>query len=124
MTRRKHRPLAHGDSGMLELLELQTAQDADVSAVFDLEYRREVFHQAADRVRRRVKPRTWHAFWLTSVEGLTSADAAERLEMSVGAVHIARSRVLGRLRSAVREIEGDGDEHSDSPQSELKGDER
>jgi RNA polymerase sigma-70 factor (ECF subfamily) len=75
------------------------------SSVFDLEYRREVFHWAAERARDQVIPTTWQAFWMTSIEQRSIADVSEELAMSVGAVHIARSRVLGRLPRLVQEFE-------------------
>lgn len=44
------------------------------------------------------EPRTWQAFWRTTVDGLAAREAAEQLGMSVGAVYMAKSRVLARLR--------------------------
>lgn len=111
LTRRKHGPIATGGSGMTELLEQQCDPSCDETAVFDLEYRREVFSWAAGQVRQQVKPRTWQAFWMTSVEEHAVVDVANELGMSVGAIHIARSRVLGRLREAVRKFEQDGNEN-------------
>lgn len=108
LTRRKHRPLGTGDSGIAELLEQQCDPSCDETTVFDIEYRREVFRWAAGQVREQVKPRTWQAFWTTTVEGRAVADVANELGMSVGAVHIARSRVLGRLREAAKELDQHG----------------
>ena len=108
LTRRQTRPLGTGQSGMMEWLEGNHAATPEESATFDLEYRREVFHWAAEQVRERVKDRTWSAFWRSSVDGRSIADTASELEMSVGAVHIARSRVLGRLRATVKKFESEG----------------
>ena len=36
-------------------------------------------HEACERVRRRVEPQTWQAFWLTTVEGEPVEAVAERL---------------------------------------------
>ena len=105
LTRRKHLPIGSGDSQIAELLENQIDATCEESATFDLEYRREVFRWAAERVRDQVKERTWNAFWMTSVEGRAIAEVAGELKMSVGAVHIARSRVLGRLRETVKTLE-------------------
>ncbi len=105
LTRRKYRPLGTGDSGVAELLQQHVDPVGTESATFELEYRREVFRWAADQVRQQVHERTWRAFWLVSVEGRVTADVARELKMSVGAVHIAQSRVRGRLREAVAELE-------------------
>jgi RNA polymerase sigma-70 factor (ECF subfamily) len=53
---------------------------------------------AVDEVRGEFEPRTWQAFWRVTVEGQTAAEAADGLGMSVGALYVAKSRVLRRLR--------------------------
>ena len=105
LTRRKYRAIGSGDSDILAMLNDQADPTQAESAEFNLEYRREVFHWAAEQVRRQVKERTWLAFWRTSIEGRAIAEIASELEMTVGAVHIARSRVLGRLREMVLKFE-------------------
>lgn len=47
--------------------------------------------------------RTWKAFLATAMENRPAEEVAAELEMSVGAVYIARSRVFKRLRE---ELEG------------------
>lgn len=113
LTRRKHRPLGTGDSAVAELLNQQVDPDNDESVSFDLEYRREVFRWAANRVRDQVSESTWQAFWLTSVEEHPIVEAAENLCLTVGAVHIARSRIRGRLRVMVQQFERyENEEHT------------
>ena len=46
---------------------------------------------------------------MTSVEVRSAAEVALELGMTIGAVHIARSRVRGRLRSAVQKFQVEGD---------------
>lgn len=72
-------------------------------AIWQLEYRRSAFHWAAERTRIEFRSKTWEAFWKTSVEGLSVKETAESLKMTVGAVYIARSRILTRLREVVTE---------------------
>ncbi len=52
------------------------------------------------------RSRTWDAFRLTALEGLSGAEAAGRLGMKVAAVYVARSEVQKRLRDEVRRLEG------------------
>jgi RNA polymerase sigma-70 factor (ECF subfamily) len=101
LTRRRHRPIGTGDSRVAELLDQEPAPPPEETALFDLEYRRELFRWAADRVRTQVNERTWQAFWRTSVEARPTGDVAAELGMTSGAVHVARSRVRSRLRKVV-----------------------
>ena len=48
---------------------------------------------------------SWQAFWATAVEGQEPADVAQRLRMSVGAVYVARCRVLAKIKTAVTEAD-------------------
>ena len=48
---------------------------------------------------------TWEAFWRTGVEGQDVRIVARSLGMTPGAVHIARSRVMARIRMEIEKIE-------------------
>ena len=48
-------------------------------------------------------PTTWQAFWRTAVEGESGAAVAAELGLSVGAVYVARSRVLARLTEQIQQ---------------------
>ncbi len=108
MTRRHHQSIASGDSHIAELLDQQFDPNSVETAEFEFEYRREVFRLAAEQVRRQVKDATWQAFWLTSTEQKSVAEVASQLSISIGAVHIARSRVRASLRKWVAEWEQNG----------------
>ncbi len=78
------------------------------SAEFVMEHRRQLFRWAAERVQSAVKEATWQAFWRTAVDEQPVEQVASELGLSVGAVYIARSRVLAKLQEEVRKWE-DGD---------------
>jgi len=105
LTRTRYRTLATGDSAMAHAIENQCQSPAADDAWIDLEYRREVFRWAAEQARAEVRPTTWSAFWRTSVEGTPIAEVADDLAMTVGAVYIARSRVMARLREISRSFD-------------------
>jgi RNA polymerase sigma factor (sigma-70 family) len=105
LVRPKHQVWGTGDTDMHRLLEAECDVDIEVTRTFEIEYRREIFRWAAQRVQGDVKKNTWQAFWLSTVDDLQVTDVARRLGMSVGSVYIARSRVMARLREEVRRIE-------------------
>ncbi len=94
-----------GGSDLVELLESQAVPEADETALFDGEYRRRLFAWAAERVRGGFRETTWQAFWRTGVEGQEVRVVAQSLGMTPGAVHIARSRVMARIRAEIEKIE-------------------
>ena len=91
-----------GATSVQDLLEDQPAPDPSATAFFEAEYRKRLFQWAADDIKNEFTPATWAAFWRTAVDGHPPKDVAASLGMSVGAVYIARSRVLARLRTADR----------------------
>jgi RNA polymerase sigma-70 factor (ECF subfamily) len=56
-------------------------------------------------VRRDVEPETWRAFELTVIENRSIDEAAVEIDKPVGTIYAARSRIMRRLREAVRELE-------------------
>jgi RNA polymerase sigma factor (sigma-70 family) len=102
---RGRRIVATGGSGPQAMLDMLPAADGPESVEFDHELRRALFHRAAEQVRREVHTASWQAFWETSIVGTSPADAAKKLGMAVGAIRVAKCRVLARLRAAVTELE-------------------
>ena len=57
-----------------------------------------------DRVKHEFQPATWQAFWGTAVEGRQAQEVGAALKMTSGAVYVAKSRVLARLRDEVQKL--------------------
>lgn len=98
---RQNNPRGSGATSVQELLEAQPSDDPSATALFEAEYRQRVFRWAAEDIRSEFAPGTWQAFWLTAVVGRPPKEVASELGLSVGAVYIARSRILARLRQRV-----------------------
>ncbi len=102
---RQRRGTAVGGSDLLAMLNLLPDASGPESCEFDRELRRSLFQRAAELVQGEVQPQTWQAFWETGIVGTSAAKVAAKLGMSVGAVRVAKCRVLARLRAAVSAME-------------------
>jgi RNA polymerase sigma-70 factor (ECF subfamily) len=63
-----------------------------------------LFARALDQIRGEFEARTWAAFWRTAVEGRAVQDVGADLAMTPGAVRVAKSRVLRRLREELGDL--------------------
>ena len=89
-------------AAVLATIEARDDLERQLQETFDLE----VLQRATARVRSKVEPRTWEAFRLTAIDGLSGAEAAEQLGMNVGAVFKAKSNVQKRLHEQLRVLNG------------------
>jgi RNA polymerase sigma-70 factor (ECF subfamily) len=97
------------DTGAWERVEADAATPNAYSAEEEAEYRQAVFSWAAVRVEKQVKPKTWSAFWMTSVDGQDVETAAQNLGVSSGQIYVARSRVIRKLREEIARFESEGE---------------
>jgi RNA polymerase sigma-70 factor, ECF subfamily len=65
---------------------------------------RQLLQAALEQIRKQVHPQTWQAFWKVVVEGRTPEEVGEELAMRPGTVRVAKSRVLSRLRSELKDL--------------------
>jgi len=102
---RRPRDRAAGGTSIQELLVEQPQIDPESETQIELEYRRELYLRAARMVRGDIDPDTWRAFEMTVIENRSVDEAALELNKPVGSIYAARSRIMRRLREAVRELE-------------------
>jgi RNA polymerase sigma-70 factor (ECF subfamily) len=93
-----------GDSQVMQLLQTAAA-GPDLIAQLEAEFDQELLEEAKRRVRLRVEARTWEAFRLLALEGLSGAEVARRLGMKVATVYMARSKVQKRLQEEIQRLE-------------------
>ena len=99
-----------GDTKSLERLAQQPDFEGPSSRLVQLEYRRECFRIAARQIQPEFELKTWQAFWLTAVDGLSANSAAKQLGRKTGSVYTARCRVMKRLQDRVAGMTNQWDE--------------
>ena len=105
LKRERRHARGSGDSEFARLMNEQPDPGGEGTALFDLEYRRRLFQFAAEIVQEQFEEATWLAFWKTSVEQQLLVDVCEELSMSRGAIYVARSRVMAKLRKHIEKLE-------------------
>jgi RNA polymerase sigma-70 factor (ECF subfamily) len=104
LTKRPRQAEAMDDRQLAEVLDATFAASPE-SDLFDQEYRQQVLAWAMEQVRREFHSSTWLAFVETSINGRAITDVARDLNLSIGSVYVARSRIIARLRAKVEEFE-------------------
>jgi RNA polymerase sigma factor (sigma-70 family) len=100
---RRIRPQSSGDTATHRVLA-EAPDMSDGSDAWELEYQRRLAGLAMDRVKGEFQEKTWRAFWLTAVEGIAAGEAGRQLGLSPGAVYVAKSRVLARVKDEVEAL--------------------
>lgn len=100
---RRPRDRAAGATSVVERLNAVPAPEETTSEIIR-ESRREIVHWAAKQIRSEFTEQTWDIFWKTSIDGAAVAEVAASTGRSVGAIYVARHRVLTRLKEKVAEV--------------------
>lgn len=106
LVQRRPQDVSQGGSEFLRVCEQLPTADDDTERMIDEEFARAELRAAARQVQQRVTPRVWQAFWLTTINEQSPQEAAARLDMSVGQVYGARSRVMKLLKDTAAEWSG------------------
>jgi RNA polymerase sigma-70 factor (ECF subfamily) len=94
---------AQGGSSATAALQQIADPDSALNRQWDEEHDRYVVHCLLDLVEEEFEPITLQAFRRLALNGVSGAEAAQELGLSVAAVYVAKSRVLARIR---QEAEG------------------
>jgi RNA polymerase sigma-70 factor (ECF subfamily) len=108
-TRAQREPRAASETAIERHFDQESGPDEQ--ARWEDEYRQRLFDWAAEKARPEFHSATWEAFWLTAVDSVSVKEVAAKLGISVGAIYIARSRVIARLRELIEMV---ADESVDS----------
>jgi RNA polymerase sigma-70 factor (ECF subfamily) len=91
-----------------QLLASTEAHD-DFAKRIEAEYAHELLSVAMLRVRGRVQPQTWAAFYQTAVEGRRPVDVAGDLNLTLANLFVYRSRVRKMLLDELSQLDPDPD---------------
>jgi len=106
--RSRQRHQARGGTSVLELLE-QIPDEAS-SAEFYRESQREVFRWVCAEVKPEFSQSTWDIFWRTAVEDVPAEQVATEMQRKVGAIYVAKWRVLKRIKERIANCTFGGDQ--------------
>jgi RNA polymerase sigma factor (sigma-70 family) len=99
--RGRHRQATTGGRDFDALLGELEDPSSDQSRLWDREHDEHVARRLMDLLEPEFEPTTWRAFRLLMIEGRSTAQVAAELGISVGAVRVAKSRILRRFRQEV-----------------------
>jgi RNA polymerase sigma-70 factor (ECF subfamily) len=94
------RPVPGGGSSLEQISD----PEAGLSRLWDKQHDHHVLQALLHLVRPEFTDATWQAFRRQAFDGISASTVAAELGLSVNAVLIAKSRVLGRLRQEARGI--------------------
>lgn len=99
LRKRREQPMGGSDFHRF-FAEIPKSESESIHA-FQQEAQQQQFRWAAEQIRQSSQPATWQAFWLTAVENIPATEVACRLNLSVGAVYVARCRTLTRIKNLI-----------------------
>jgi RNA polymerase sigma-70 factor, ECF subfamily len=104
--RQSHEPVAVGGSSARQRLELVPSDEPTDSDEPTTEQNvRGLLQRALRQVEAEFEPRTWQAFWRSTVDAISTDVVARELGILPATVRQARSRVLRRLRCQLGEVQ-------------------
>ncbi len=104
------RPRSDGGTGFQHWLQDQPADGTSASeqaTVALQQFRQAVFRFGLQQIRPEFRDATWAAFWRTAIGQEPVAVVADSLGLTAGAIYMARSRVMARLRDFARQFDPD-----------------
>lgn len=97
--KQKRLPLNMGDAQLRQLAHFEIDHE------FDIQQRKQLFQWAANCCRSEFAENSWNAFWMTAIENKSVPEVAQALNCTRGAIYIARSRIMARIRNLIEHSE-------------------
>lgn len=92
------------DTAQYELLQQEVDGQNELEERWEREHQRQLMGHAMELIKGTTESKAWQAFELTAIEGVAADVAGEKIGMSRGAVYVAKSRVIAKLRAEVERM--------------------
>ncbi len=96
------------DTTQFEMLNQAADGADDLEHQWEIEHQRQLLSRAVEIVKPQIESKTWEAFRMTAVDGMSAAEVSRKLNMKSGSVYVARSRVTAKLRAEVERLLAEG----------------
>jgi RNA polymerase sigma factor (sigma-70 family) len=96
---------ARAEDAEIDLDEFPDETGAGLEAVWDDEWKANLFNAAIERVKRRVRIEHYLAFDLYVVKQLPVTEVARRLGVTIGHVYVAKHRISALIKKEIRALE-------------------
>lgn len=95
------------DTAQYEQLQQLVRGGDEMQQAWEYEHMRMLAGKAMMEVENKVEPMTWQAFRMTTVDNLNANETGKRLNMTPGAVYVAKSRVIAKLREVIKRLQAE-----------------
>ena len=97
----QRRGLGAGTGGLVDVPDGQPLPEDELFEAVEAAWREDLLRLAEERVRLRIQPESWQAYWKCCRENLSATLVATQLGLTVSDVYVAKSRVLKQLRTEI-----------------------
>jgi RNA polymerase sigma factor (sigma-70 family) len=104
-----YRTRGSGDSSVLDQLQSIEARE-DLTARVEAEFDKELLEVALARAKDRVAAKTWEAFKLSALDNIAPQEVANKLNIRVSQVYLARHRVQKIVQEEIHVLDGSTEE--------------
>src|SRR5437899_6466645 len=99
------RPRSADDRATATIERVPDSQNVDLDAVWEAEWKENLFEAAIARVKKQIEPKQFQIFDCYVRKEWPAQNVAARLRVNVGQVYLARHRVGGLLKKEIRALE-------------------
>jgi len=108
-------PKNAGQTELSNVVNKLEDEEGNMEAYWELEHRRRMFEWAATQIRSNYETQTWEAFERLALRNEDPSAVAKSLNMNLGTVYVAKSRITAKLRELIESVAGEWPELPKTP---------